>query len=272
MPEQLYHYTTNKSFLGILQNKCLWASHILYQNDYSELEYTLDIVGQKLTKLTKGKLNKNALEFVSDILKINLYTVSFSEKADDINQYRSYANSDYGFCIGFRKNVLENIVPKNENIPNINPEITFKKCIYDKDEQISIVDCILNNALKGTDLNQKNIEDVLALKLYKKLREIAAIFKHNAFRGEKEYRLIIQGKNTGKDIRIKERAGTFFFIPYFELEICPNKLIGDVYIGPCENVDQVYASVIQICFNNDMEFCKSEKRKLIKSNIPFRKT
>ena len=35
-PELLYHYTTQKGLLGILKDKCIWATHIRYLNDTSE--------------------------------------------------------------------------------------------------------------------------------------------------------------------------------------------------------------------------------------------
>jgi hypothetical protein len=35
-PELLYHYTTQHGLLGILKQKCIWATHIRYLNDTSE--------------------------------------------------------------------------------------------------------------------------------------------------------------------------------------------------------------------------------------------
>lgn len=34
---QLYHYTTQQGLLGILENKCIWATHYKFLNDYSEI-------------------------------------------------------------------------------------------------------------------------------------------------------------------------------------------------------------------------------------------
>ena len=41
-PEYLYHYTSQKGILGILQTNKLWMTNILYLNDSSEFTYTLD--------------------------------------------------------------------------------------------------------------------------------------------------------------------------------------------------------------------------------------
>jgi len=34
----LYHYTNQKGLLGILKEKCIWATHLRYLNDMSEGE------------------------------------------------------------------------------------------------------------------------------------------------------------------------------------------------------------------------------------------
>ena len=48
--ELLYHYTTQEGLLGILRDKCIWATDIRYLNDTSE--------GQIFTKLFLDELNQ----------------------------------------------------------------------------------------------------------------------------------------------------------------------------------------------------------------------
>ncbi len=42
-PSILYHYTTQKGLLGIIQSKTIWATDILYLNDTMELKYAVDL-------------------------------------------------------------------------------------------------------------------------------------------------------------------------------------------------------------------------------------
>jgi len=58
IPKHLYHYTSQKGLLGILQSKKLWMTNILYLNDSSEFLYTVDLVKTELENyknLSKGR-------------------------------------------------------------------------------------------------------------------------------------------------------------------------------------------------------------------------
>jgi hypothetical protein len=46
----LYHYTSQKGFLGIVEKKKLWATHIRYLNDSQEFEYAIALARTQLEK------------------------------------------------------------------------------------------------------------------------------------------------------------------------------------------------------------------------------
>jgi hypothetical protein len=48
LPKHLYHYTSQKGLLGILEHDNLWMTNILYLNDSSEFKHTLDLVKTEL--------------------------------------------------------------------------------------------------------------------------------------------------------------------------------------------------------------------------------
>ncbi len=50
-PELLYHYTTQKGLLGILHERCIWATHIRYLNDASEFKHGVEMVAQSVLKI-----------------------------------------------------------------------------------------------------------------------------------------------------------------------------------------------------------------------------
>lgn len=62
-PETVYHYTNANAFLGIIQNKELWASHIRFQNDKEEAIYSLDILEEVLDS-KKDEFTKHGLDIV----------------------------------------------------------------------------------------------------------------------------------------------------------------------------------------------------------------
>jgi len=51
VPGTLYHYTNKEAFLGIVQNKKLWASHIAFQNDRSEHKYAFELFRKEFRKI-----------------------------------------------------------------------------------------------------------------------------------------------------------------------------------------------------------------------------
>jgi hypothetical protein len=54
-PSTLYHYTTPAGLLGIVENNKLWATHINYLNDATELGYARDLLRQP-SRATSGRL------------------------------------------------------------------------------------------------------------------------------------------------------------------------------------------------------------------------
>ena len=39
----LYHYTSLEGLLGIIESKSIWATNVLYLNDASELNYSINL-------------------------------------------------------------------------------------------------------------------------------------------------------------------------------------------------------------------------------------
>ena len=68
-PDILYHYTSQKGLLGILQTKKLWMTNILYLNDSSECIHTIDLLKSEVEK------RKELLPpFKGKILEISYYS------------------------------------------------------------------------------------------------------------------------------------------------------------------------------------------------------
>ena len=145
-PDILYHYTSQKGLLGILQTKKLWMTNILYLNDSSEYRHTIDLLKSEIEKRKKllpplkfeGLLSSkitpedninNRKHHILDILKMfcetlidssgkdtfpQRYVFSFSQKGNDLNQWRSYCPKEGGFSIGFDYQRLLSILRKSK--------------------------------------------------------------------------------------------------------------------------------------------------------------
>lgn len=265
-PQQVYHYTNSDAFLGILTNKDkkeLWASHILFQNDKKEAYHAFDVLQDALNtnkqRLSNHGLNvEEILNSIKPLIGQNTFTVSFSEKRDDLNQWRSYANSKPSFCVGFSPIVL---------LKNEETKILIHKCIYKIDKQQEMINNLIDYAI--TKLSDSDSSEIAAQDFCNSIKldffAMSAIFKHPAFQEEKEWRLVITPKNDEINIRMGKNS----FIPYIKVPFEDNAL-KDVIIGPCEDEDYMRKSTEFVCNQYGIKFDGTTARVLVNSKIPYR--
>jgi hypothetical protein len=283
IPSQIYHYTGKAGFLGIIKNKCFWASHILFQNDRSEHEIAFELLKNKLSEKTNDKINNETLDFAKSFLSMDCFTVSFSEKEDNLEQFRGYATDTPGFCLGIKTDKFkeclscnstkkicpENHKPEKNEILNNSYKFRLAKCIYDLKKQNEIIDKIVDNVLTESDINEENACRKITDRIIPPLLEISPCFKNKNYENEKEWRLIISQVHDKS--KIKEKVGKSYFIPYFELNFCTEICIGDVIIGPCIDEKITQYSVSRVLANYGIEFMqKRDGRNLRHSSIPYR--
>lgn len=156
IPNKLYHYTSKEGFLGIIKNKTLWATEILFMNDSKESKIPFEILLKLLSEEKNSDIRKK-IEDAQNVTKINIfdfykafegfntYVISFSEKQNDLNQWRSYGENGSGFCIEFNTNQLQLAIDKNLKILELSTngilddnhiyKLSWRKCCYDKNEQ-----------------------------------------------------------------------------------------------------------------------------------------
>jgi hypothetical protein len=137
---RLYHYTNEQGLYGILENRCIWATHYKFLNDYLEVELFKEKMTQFLhsdaLKFYRGLFSKspNTQELLSNPIWLanlaeqsskwsvdssynslpEVYIASFcAENRDDyinqnglLSQWRGYGE-DGGFAIVFKTSDLE---------------------------------------------------------------------------------------------------------------------------------------------------------------------
>ena len=70
-PERIYHYTDAGGLLGIVKNKCLWASDVWFMNDAREALYGVDVIERALNLLTpmqgaESEVHRRAMDFTAN--------------------------------------------------------------------------------------------------------------------------------------------------------------------------------------------------------------
>ena len=108
LPKTLYHYTSMKGLLGIVQDRQIWASHIRYLNDLTEQDHIWSLVRSRVAERlahAKDRPVKTRLEgllaAVDQRPSQDIYVASFSADGDLLSQWLSYCPQGNGYAIGF---------------------------------------------------------------------------------------------------------------------------------------------------------------------------
>lgn len=257
------------------KNKELWASHIRFQNDKEEAIYSLDILKEvldsKKDEFIKHGLNIDKIfEFISLFTGVATFTISFSSKEDDLNQWRGYANTTPSYCIGFSTALLKQIRIKNEKkenaeIENIT-ETIFAKCIYKREGQRKMIETLLDYVIKTELPSSQYIEEEVAGMIMSDFLPMSAFFKNPSFEEEDEYRLIFSPVQKDK---VNIRIGKNGFIPYIKVPF-EEDCLRDITIAPCADEKYILDSTSYVCVYNGIDFLKSTGRYLKNSKVPYR--
>jgi hypothetical protein len=132
MPKDtLYHYTGIAALLGIVQSRTLWASHIFYLNDESEISYASEALRACVAKQIYRTrdieqeflehLHRWIEEFTSS--SCDLFIFSLSEDSSVLSQWQRYTPHGKGVSIGFSPSFL---------LPKIQRQgFRIGRCLYD---------------------------------------------------------------------------------------------------------------------------------------------
>jgi len=202
-PPILNHYTSMQGLLSIVETGRIRASHVRYLNDSSEIATMWKVVLGRLKERLSAVEPTEDKTYLSEVIKLaesrplsNEFVASFSEKDDDLSQWRSYCPSGAGFSIGFSSATLRSQWVSNPS----GGEPSFVgaqllKVLYlsegDTAELDRTIDAIFELAARfhGTPgfygpLSREKIVPAW-------LSVIAPSYKNSAFRNESEWRLVL---------------------------------------------------------------------------------
>src|ERR1039458_6367368 len=105
----LYHYTGAEGALGIVSSGEIWATDADYLNDPSEILYGRDLIRNVWHDFKRGATVLASVQDVVDSMTTFLYEkwmyatylTCFSERRNDLSQWRAYSESGTGYSLGF---------------------------------------------------------------------------------------------------------------------------------------------------------------------------
>ncbi len=274
-PEMIYHYTTQKGLIGILESKAIWATNLYYLNDSSELRYTIDLIQSVLPiHLALGSEFYELTRAVIDVLKwaelASIYVASFSEDGNLLSQWQAYGSNSGGFSIGFSTAKMWAAIDRQS--------FRLAECIYDEEEQKRKAVALIQNLGRSiydewreiqtrNPATIKEIVDRNAPGFFDQFLEIATVFKAHCFYQEDEWR-IISPSISHRHPQVDFRCGKSMIIPYFAFELAEKTSdlpIEEIIIGPTPHKDLSHASLTQLIDKYGLYNCKIDY-----CNIPFR--
>jgi hypothetical protein len=257
-PELLYHYTTQEGLLGIIENKCIWATHFRYLNDTSEGE----IVSRAAWDELNSRVNADSLmqflgvppikdrktlecndeeilsqgnRILSEVISRGVYVTSLSKQGNLLSQWRAYSGKSGGYSIGFPPNYSVTI--GRHFLGEISRKAFLRdesliRCQYCDDEVRKIltekiqksVDSYIGEAEKTKREFAANEQfgprtpAAIAVRHFRPLSLECAIIKDYAFHEEQEWRLVFRSLNQSVE-DIFFRAGRSMLIPYLKIPL-----------------------------------------------------
>lgn len=290
----LWHYTSKEATLGILGYSCIWATSILYLNDADEFHHVRHLVGDWIKRTRQDNhigapeeyrlLTGRQAVFVRFIERqltgqraLHTYVISFSELADDLNQWRSYGSSG-GFSLGFEADHLRAIASVQG--------FELFKCVYDDDAKRALIDSLMEEALSAFSATEAQITDddlTAGLGIYADLgpsaalsalgdqfflhaQQIACRIKNRAFQAEQEWRLV--SVNQPDPAAMNFRNSKSLLIPYLKLQLAVNGQsvqLAALVAGPSPHTDLNLLSAATLCRAKSISGVK-----LYKTRLPYR--
>ena len=171
----LYHFTSYKSLLKILDSGELYFSDLDYSNDPSEGVYQREIIEENIKRIYDNNCS-NLISFFNinttnnDALK--LFSISFSSDLSNIHNWIEYADYAMGAAITF------NYVKLLEAINN-DGFLHLDKVNYCENK-------LRNSILR---IKETHLNDIYVVDSVKDLLLLYPFFKHPSYSLEKEYRI-----------------------------------------------------------------------------------
>jgi hypothetical protein len=223
-PPLIHHYTTATGLRGILGSHRLWATDAAYVNDASEIRYGLAMVAEELAQTTSRAVTDAERELlrrvdVSDSKTDDAsdFLSCFCADGDLLSQWRSYGSQGSGYSIAFNPHALAS-----------HDQPLLRRVVYDRPTQQELLRaavrevCSLFRTVAGnrptSELDGDRTLPAFASFLASRLREFVYTFKHDGFREEHEWRLILRGFHDQYLPFVRFRDGRIP-VPYVEIAL-----------------------------------------------------
>ncbi|EJD6547151.1 TPA: DUF2971 domain-containing protein [Escherichia coli] len=293
---ELCHYTSLDGLIGILNENSLWATHLGYLNDTTELLQGINCA-KKFTDtfITNPHINQNWIDEIKkqissleNVFNQDIYVTSFCaggyeddleiDVSDILSQWRGYSKQKQGVCLVFDKDDLLDFLSSTQHskIKSFDGtvydqrtfEITHRKIEYTSlhlDQNIIKINNTLSHFFKE---NLSHLDYFLDSNLAKQgiinttLHTILPFIKDSGFEQEKEYRIVFHTITNRGLVKYRNNEG--LLTPYISIgRNDDNKKpipIKRIVVGPssysCTNATTISNMLNDLGFRSKVEISK----------------
>jgi hypothetical protein len=286
----LYHYTDAFGLEGILRNGHVRATHFMYLNDRRELLEGRQIVHRAAEELEAAGANavqralSKRFREVFELPKVNevvrdTFVSSFSEKGDDLGQWRAYGAHGGGYAIGIQ------FVEKPDHVSHDDLAISamLVPCEYEhgdakeriKAELIEVFGAVQRLApqLVGNDDALRRFEAHGMVHALRRVAEHWLRIKNGHFHDEAEWRYVAGVSKGKRREAVKVRASARGLVPYVEIPLDAGKPppveVERIVVGPTLHPKEGVLAVVLLLESLGYDRAKAESI-VVASEIPFR--
>jgi hypothetical protein len=271
-PPIIYHYTGDVGLRGILETGQLWLTDVFSLNDPSELNHGFSLLLKALMNKAVSPDAKNFVQGLEDFVKRvgirqsgNYFVCSFSESADDLGQWRAYADNGRGYVLGFDTSELETAFTKDDQ-----PGYAQTSPVTYDDAQLEgihrqIVEKLFQ--LISLPCSSTAVQAEWYTFLTLKALNAGLYFKHEAYSNEQEYRFLEAHPidQPVPSVRIRYRPYSLIRYREFNWRHLASAALKQIVIGPAADGQKAHQ------FARDcLRFFHSGTVKISRSNIPYR--
>jgi hypothetical protein len=275
--ETLWHYTSIRALISIVESRKIWLSHAFYLSDSREIVHARDVLEKLiLSKIDsyEGEEKNFVAEFGNWIHSIGaayqIFIFSLSEKRSLLSQWRAYTPHGKGVCIGFSVSRLIHVLEKYG--------FRLARCIYTAEEHREILSSLLSNMMTTFRRRLSQIDTrgrPPCQKYYPffdefrgDILQVLAIIKAEPFQEEREWRIISRYFPSYVVPDVKFREGASMLMPYIEIDLSfgdiEKPFIETVLLGPSQHAELSMTALSN--FLSNRKACNRTEN----SGIPYR--
>jgi len=248
---RLFHYTPMTNFISIVEDGYIWSGHIASLNDGSELLHAISILRRAIKQRKAQTKDPETLQFlltldsecasVKTLETAGLFIICFSEKWNDLSQWRAYGGPSGGVAIEFK---FDSLIPRGPTDGLLLPVI-YRRSVKLRILTDALVDLEMAflAELKSRSTTAPLVstdKTKLASEMFSSWFDLGGwalflAFKHSGFEREREWRLAYRLSTQGtKDLRFVQHQS--MISTHWPIRIGPTPSQNQPYTLPISGV------------------------------------